>query len=224
MGIEFYDVLLRLAFGLPLCYAAYCEVEDLAVPGEPGRPPQRPLLEAISGGGTADVRVTAITRYHLGGERLTDWFRSGQVDVTQLISALAGEWDRPRHEELLYEVTVRYLSMMRGRYDQQAITDALRAHGYLAPALRERYPRSVPDQVTVLVAFLRAAHPAGLDRRAVADIISAPRLTRALLEAVLRELPDRADRKWAARLIADRIDGKGREEELLKLLTSRREG
>lgn len=223
MAVQFYDVMLRLAYGLPLSYAAYGEVEDLlSVNDEPGQPPHRPLLEAICGAGTPDVQVAAIVRYHLGPEWLTGWFRSGQVDVGQLIAALAGEWDRPLHVDLLYEVARQYLSGIWGHPDPQAVIAALRAHGYLAVALREHYPQSRRDQVTMLRAFLLAAYPDGLDRPAVTDILAARTLTRALLMAMLRSLADPADGPCTVRLLAGRLGGTSAAEEaaILELLMS----
>lgn len=224
LDVPFYDALLRVAYTMPLSYPAYCQIEDLLAPAHQPRAPHSALLEAISGGEPGDVRVTAIARYHLGQDRLAEWFRSGQIHVRALIAALAGEWDRPYHADVLYEVTLRYLEWLRGPYHQQAIRTALNAYGYLAAAVRERYPESVQHQVTVLAAFLRAAYPAGLDKEAVKEVFAVDPLTRALAQAALRVLADPADLGWAVRMFADRrgytdIDS-AQEAQLVKALTS----
>jgi hypothetical protein len=227
LDIEFYDVLLRLVYGPPLSYPAYCEIEDLLNGAdEAGRPPHRPLLEAIDASGPADdIRVTAITRYYLGRERLSEWFRSKQLNVAQLIAALAGEWERSQHAHSMYEVVIQYLNETGGPYQRHATRSALRAHGYLAAALRDLYRQSPGHQVTVLVAFLRAAYPAGLDRPAVTEIFAASELTKALARAVLRLLnPD--DQVWAVRIFAERLGTRDIDAvqvaRLLELLTSER--
>jgi len=221
---RFYDTLLRVMYGLPLSYQAYCDVEDLlAAALEPDQAFQHPLLEAINDGGTADIRVTAITLHQLGTERLTGWFRSGQVDVRRLISALAGKWDRPRHADILYEVTLQLIRDMPGGYDQRAIVEALRSNGYLAAAVRQRYPQSNRDQILVLCEFLQAAYPARLDRGTVSDVFAASAPTAAMAVAVLRQLADPTDLPWAVGVFAARLDGTdadpARKAGLLRLLS-----
>jgi hypothetical protein len=204
LDVQFYNVLLRLAYGLPLSYAAYCDVEDFlsAVGGRPSYP-QPSLLEAISEGGTADIRVAAVARYHLGEDRLTKWFRSGQVEVKQLFDALDGTWDRPHHADIMYNVTLDYLSGRRWRYNSRTVMAGLRAHGYLAAALLRQYPELEQHQISLMIAFLRAAYPDKLDRRTVKDIVAVSDPTRALRRAVLASLRVPADREWAADVFAD---------------------
>jgi len=207
-AVSFYEVLIRLAFGLPLSYQGYCAIEGyLAMGGVPGGLPSRPLLEAIDKHGPTDVRVLAITRYQLGLETLDKWFRSSKADkfdVGKLIAAIDGEWDRPGHVDLLYDVTLRYLYERQEHYDPRRVASALGAHGYLAAAALERYPGSRPHQVRVLASFLRAAYPWGLDRSAVAEIFAESAPTRALPVAIYRVLTDPADRPWVARAFARR--------------------
>ena len=206
LEVRFYDVMLRLAYGLPLSYPAYCDIEDvLSVPGKSVRYPQFPLLEAISGGGTADIRVAAITAYHLGEGWLANWFRSGRIDLGQLIATLDQTWDRPHHADLMYDVSLKFLAVSRGRRTSRAVIAGLHEHGYLAAALLKQYPESDQDQVNVLIGFLRAAYPNGLNRRAVRKIAAVSASTRALRRAVLASLRASADREWAADLFAERL-------------------
>jgi hypothetical protein len=205
LDVQFYGVLLRLAYGFPLSYAAYCDIEDgLSADGGTPRYPQRSLLTAISDGGTEDIRVTAITGYHFGEDRLAKWFHSGQADVRKLIAALDCTWDRPDHADIVYSVTRDYLSGKRWRYDHKVVIAGLRAHGYLAAAVLEQYAELEQHQVTVLVDFLQAAYPNKLDRRAVKDIVAVSNPTRALRRAVLAWLRVPKDREWAADVFLDR--------------------
>lgn len=231
-GRQFYDVLLRLVYGLPLSYWAYCEIEDLLRQADgTGLQPQRALVEAIDGGGQTDIRVMAITRYFLGHERLSEWFRTKQPNVEHLISALAGEWERPHHAHLLCAVTLQYLNEYQGPYQQHVTRSALRSYGYLAAALSKLYAEKIQDQVAVLAGFLYAAYPAGLDRPTVKDIFALSEPSSALARAVLQLLADPDDRILAVRVFADRIRprlGTGeidaeQEAKLVQLLTSDRD-
>jgi hypothetical protein len=229
--IQFYDLLLRLVYGLPLDYLAYCEVEDLSRTAESG--PPRALLEAISAGREFDIRVMAIARYRLGPDRLFDWFRRDRPSIERLISALAGEWARPDHAHVMYELTLRYFQLLRSPYDQYQIRAALRARGYLAAALRSLYPESIAGQVTVLTEFLQAAYPTSLDRLAVTEIFAVGEPTPALVRAVLRLLGSREDdRAWALGLVAGRLVSPlgdtnalddARKARLVEMLTAERE-
>jgi hypothetical protein len=192
---RFYDVVLRLAFGMPLSYPDYCRLED-CMGNASGEVPHRALLDAIEHGGMADARVTAIVLEHLGDKKLLDWFRSGRVDIGPLITWLAGEWDRPRHAQLVCDATVRYLREMRGHYDPRTVFAVLHRHGYLAQGLHLRHPGSPQYQVDVLREFLLAASGgAVLNKRAIADVMTGTGMppTPALLAAVLLLLSDPAD-------------------------------
>lgn len=204
LGVQFDTVLLALGYGLPLSYPAYCDVEDgLTADQETPGYLRRSLLTAISEGGTQDIRVMAITRCYLGEDRLAKWFYSGQVDVSELIAALDCRWDGPQHADIVYGVTLDYLSGKRWRYDRKAVIAGLRAHGYLAAAVLEQYPEAEQQQVAVLVDLLTAAHPDKLDRRAVKDIVTVSNPTRALRRAVLTWLRAPKDREWAADVFLD---------------------
>jgi hypothetical protein len=202
LGAKFYDVLLRMAFGLPLSYEGYCQLEScLGI--SPGDAPHRPLLEAVEHGGTADARVTAIVLRYLGGNKLTNWFRSHQVNAGQLIAWLAGNWDRPEHARIVCDVTVAYLTEMRGSYDLEPVRAALHKHGYLGQALQLRHPHEPQYQVVVLYRSLLAASGGkGLGPRTVDDVMTGTGLppTPALLAAVLLLLADPADATLAREL------------------------
>jgi hypothetical protein len=191
---SFYDVVLRLAFDTPLSYRGYCQVED-CLGDPPGRPPHRPLLEAISRAGMDGLRVHVIVLWSLDFSKLKQWLRSNPVDIRQLIAIIADEWPRPHHARLVCEATLRFLRDLSGRYDPAFIRPALIEHGFLAPALHRRHPEDPEYQVRVLTGFLQATFGARLDRDTAAQILSgtgkAP--TAALLAAVLLMLAQPAD-------------------------------
>ncbi|MGH3260358.1 MAG: hypothetical protein ACRDNS_00025, partial [Trebonia sp.] len=178
---QLYDVLLPLAFGKPLSYQAYCQVEDCL--GTPSITPHRRLLQAIERLGTGDARVTAIVIGRLRqGEPLY-----ALLEPVQLIDLLAGTWERPRHFRMVCDVTLDYLTNASDRYDQRTVRRALRRHGYLAQTLRV-FGSTDQYQVHALYRLLVATFPGELDRAAVIHVLSTrpPDLaTPALLAAVL---------------------------------------
>ena len=200
LAASLYDILLRLAFGLPLTYQGYCQVEDCLGP-PPGEPPHRALLEAIGGGGLHDLRVQAILLWSFGSSNLRNWFHSSELDVTRLIDELAGDWPRARHARIMCEFTLRFLAAMPGRYAAPLLADTLHRHGYLAQVLQQRYPDEAQYQADALDRFLHAAYPGGLDRDAISRILagSGSPPTVALLTAVLGRLASGADAELAGR-------------------------
>jgi len=193
-----YDALLTLAFGTPLSYLAYCQVEKCAGIDR-GEPPHRELLGAVARAGLADVAAGAIVCWHLkesDEKELNRWLASGQADAVALINQLADNWTHPKHARIFCDVTLDCLLKTRGHYDPLQVRNALRPHRFLAPALQERHPDKDQYQVSTLYQFLRAAYPQahetpgqGLSRAAIVAILSAadqvPPPTPALLSAVL---------------------------------------
>ncbi len=191
LAVPFYQVVLRLAFGQPLDYAAYCDVENcLTMFGESGRLPYRQaVVQAIELIGANDVRVLALMGYQLGPVRPDKWSRSHGLDLTQLVTALAaGKWGDPAHADNAYIFTHRYLNCLGSRDDRWEVRSALQANGYLAAALYDRYPGLVARQANELASFLRSAYPHGLDSKAIAEVYQASVPTEALARATLRTL------------------------------------
>jgi hypothetical protein len=191
LAVPFYQVVLRLAFGQPLDYAAYCDVENcLTMFGESGRLPYRQtVVQAIEQVGARDVRVLALMGYQLGPVRPDKWSRSHGLDLMQLVTALAaGKWADPAHADNAYIFTHRYLNCLGSRDDRWEVRSALQANGYLAAALYERRPGSVARQANELASFLRSAYPHGLDSKAIAEVYQASVPTEALARAALRTL------------------------------------
>ena len=226
---EFYDALLRLAFGTPLGYREYCQLADcLQAAGQPEPPPHDALLLAIDRaasdglpGGRPDLRVTAIVAAHLDSvhrngksrprppelSRVVDArFRSGHLDAVRLIEALAEAWERPRHAELVLDVLTGHLTAARSRgagYDRPGVLRSLQAHGHLAPALQARYPESEPAQISALAQLLDAVYPDRLDEPTAWTILSPEAQTDALLTVVTGKTDDPKVKARITRLIRD---------------------
>jgi hypothetical protein len=224
LDVPFCDMVLRLAFGQPFNYQMFCDLEDrMAVLGEDGQLRRRDaVLAAIDNGGTRDTRVLALTRFYLGRERLERWFRSGELDLSQLVTALAaGEWHARQHANIAFAVTHLYLDSLPARDSRQGVIDVLRPVGYLADTLRERYPGKVASQVTELTSLLSAAYPRGLTPADIPGVFDVS-ATAALARAALRTLADKSDARLVLRAFARKHGqelGAEEEEALLARLT-----
>jgi hypothetical protein len=156
-----YSALLRMGFGTPLSYDAYCRVEDCAgiVPGDT---PHRELLVAIVKAGMAEPVVSAVVYWHLrktDERKVNKWLVSGQVDAVKLIDLLAGDWTYPEHARIVCDLTLEYLKRAPEHYQPQQVRRALSQHGFLARALQMRHPDQDQYQVHALYRFLTAAYP-----------------------------------------------------------------
>ena len=205
---RFYDALLPLAFGTPLTYRGYCQLEDCLGTGRPpAQLPNRTLLQSIEKCGLTDPVVTAIVRWYLSGKELDKWLR--QANVTTLAGLVAKSWERPHHGQVVCDMLVRCLDLQRTHrnYDPRPAQAALRHHGYLAYALHLRHPDNPEYQYQVLTAFLRACFPGGMTRDAVSDALKHPMLpaTPALLAAAVILLRDPDDVGFAERQYVDSV-------------------
>jgi hypothetical protein len=198
-----YAALLALAFGRPLGYQGYCQVED-CLKIRPGTPPHPALLHAIERGGTADLLTAGILYSHATSpdeKTRKKWLgpRNAQLDVPAMIGRLARDWERPRHARIVCDLTVDYLKDASSHYEPQQVRHALRQHGFLAAALSKRHHGEDQYQVYTLYQFLKAAYPGGLGRQTIVEILTATTSvpTPALLGAVLLQLPQPGDRRLA---------------------------
>jgi hypothetical protein len=158
---RFYGALLRLAFGIPLSYPAYCALETHAGLTR-GEAPRRDLLEAIGSIALSGPVVNAMVYWHLGQideKTLNKWLISGQVDPILLITHLGGKWTYASHARIVCDVTLRYLKKVPRGYDARKVQQALHEHGFLARALQTRHPEKDQYQVHALCRFLKAAYP-----------------------------------------------------------------
>lgn len=188
---KLYDTLIGLAFGSPVTYEALCQVEDCARK-PPDTPLYRPLLEAAERLKPADMRAKALVYASQDEKKLAKWLGSREVDAFGLISELArGSWHRKEHGRLFCDAVLRYLRDRQGRYSTAEIRRVLLRNGYLAQALREvGHDQYQVHALTLLLvaAFPKEQYPLGLDKAAVAEILTrAP--TPALLAAILRKIP-----------------------------------
>ena len=192
----FYDVLLRMAAEGPLSYPGYCAVEKCAGIAH-GAAPHQELLAAIGRAGSSDPVVRALMHWHqreADEKKYNRWLTSGEVNATDLISALAGIRLHALHARDVFALTLDYLKKARGKYDLRQVRGELSKHGFLARALLLRYPASDQYQLHVLYQFLKVAYPRpaetpgqDLSSAAIAEILDGggPPPTPALLAAVL---------------------------------------
>ena len=185
---KLYEGLLALAFGKPLDYRAYCQIED-CLKNPQGTPPHKSLLRAIRRVGMGDAPVTAIVLTLLRDEQqLHRQFTSSLFDAVHLIDLLGGKWDRPQHFRIVCDVTLDYLTIARDEYDRSAVLRALRGHGFLAQALRSSGSRD-QYQVAALHRLLMAVFSKDkFDRRDIVSVLRPNRtnpVTAALFAAVL---------------------------------------
>lgn len=202
--VKLYETLLTLAFGKPLSYEAFCQVED-CLGNPPGQPVHRPLLEAAARVGLGDLRTKVIVQANLDPAKLSKSLGSRGADGHALIRELArGSWRRKQHGRLFCDATLAYLEDRQGRYSTTEIQRVLLRCGYLAQALRD--VGSEQYQVHAIAKLLVAAfpgdlYPVGLNAATASEILAdapdAP--TPALLAAVLRRIPaTEAPAAWQA--------------------------
>lgn len=182
-----YDALLTLAYGKPISYQDYCQVED-CLGSPPGTPPHRNLLRAIERHGMGDATVTAVVLTYLREpQQLRRQFESPLFDAVKLIDLLAGASERPQHFRALCDVTLDYLSVAREKYELSAVRQTLRRTGFLAQALQASGSED-QYQVHALCRLLRAAYPERLNRTAITAVLrsnTSGAVTPALFAAVL---------------------------------------
>ena len=176
-----YDALLRLAFGVPLCYRAYCCVEESAGVAR-GAAPHPQLLTAMVKSEPSDPLVSAIARGLLWAadeKKLNKWLTSGQVDVTLLIELLARDNPYPQHARIVCDIILTYLLRAQGCYQPQRVRAALQEQGFLARALQKYHPDQDQYQLDVLYKLLKFAYPQpaatpgqDLSRAAIQQILS----------------------------------------------------
>ena len=195
------EALLTLAFGLPLSYPGYCQLEDLLGTGSAPDPPPAALLNTIRRTGLLhDPRLALIVLWHLGEKRPKEWSSLGGEGIRYLVNCLAAPWDQEHHARIVCQALVGYLANMPGKHKPAEVREALASHDYLAPVLQAWYGDKPQYQLEVLQTFLTAAFGAKLSEGPIIDVLQrgkhAP--TWALLGAVLMMLdpadPDLADR------------------------------
>ena len=108
---DLYDVLLRLAFGVPLTYAGYCALEDCV-----GVPLSAPLRSVLARTGATDALAWILARESRPGSRsdktLTGLHSEGVRAAKPLelvVAGVAGEVLRVGHGPIVLDYALRYL-------------------------------------------------------------------------------------------------------------------
>jgi hypothetical protein len=202
---SFYTSVLRLAFGLPLSYEGYCQLEGCLNQGSGDVPPAapRPLLEAVERGGLADPVVAILILSQLGGQSLGSWLRFGQVDFRELTGKLGAPALRPAHARQVCEAIGEYLAMHQGP-DREEVAEILRDRQFLAPALHRHLPAEPAYQARLLTSLLSACYGKRIGKKAAASILGEVVVppTPALLKAVTGMIADPADLETAMQAFA----------------------
>ena len=179
---QFYDVLLRLAFGAPLTYASFCKIESCL-----GTPPvrvHRPLLQAINAVGVG-VLMRLLVLGSISEKEFKASLRDQPETSADLIAAAADPGLRPDHARIVCELVVNILVNEMDRLDRQAIRLALHQNGYLAAVLQLRHPAEPQYQLSQLSRLLYLGHGEKLGSQDVEEILESCVPTVPLLAALL---------------------------------------
>ena len=178
-----YSALLRNAFGMPLTYDAYCQVENCAVRMH------KSLLRTIRAAEIPDV-VLLLVNHALGEE--TTRIPGGQ-DAPAIILARSVNQLRPHHGTIVYQISLRDLHHQPADVAQDTLYRAF----YLGPTLRTLYPRDPEARLAQLQALLRLCYGKTLDRQTIRHILGAEVLSADLQYAVTLMTPEPEDVKFA---------------------------
>lgn len=188
-GAVSYDrALLSLAFGLPLSYEAYCEVEDLISAESAQDQPPAAVISAILHDGLADVRVVMIALSYWEESQRQEWLAAHTLDADALVDHLADGWDHRAHERRALDSFLWLLSAVPGSAPPPALRPALSRRGYLAERLEAQYADDLKFRVDALHVLVQAAWPGeNFGREAVDDTLRNGRepLPPSLVAAVL---------------------------------------
>jgi len=184
-ALDFYKIILQLAFETQLSYPDYCRLEDCAG-DEQGHPMRTPLLQAVRNAPQLDFRVLLLVLKALG-DQVLDAEPDDQMRSSLLIESAADQELRSEHGRIIYQITVRHLEKQADQLDRRVLREDLRRFGYLAPALHRLYPGEFDVQRTELCRLLRLAYPGSLDWSAIQDILGDQRsgVTHALWAALM---------------------------------------
>jgi hypothetical protein len=200
---ELYDVLLRVAFGVPLTYAGYCSVEECA-----GVPLHAPLRAALVRSDAADCLTWVLARETRPGSRSgksLDELRQQRMPAAEplerVVRAVAAQALRPAHGPIVLDFALRYL----WKYSEDPRT-VLARHGYLAWQHEYIYPGDLETQVKQLVRVLGVTFGGPLSRSDIDEVFGQPGYppTVALEEAVVR-MTDRRNRGYVREQVAAAI-------------------
>ena len=182
-----YDVLLPLAFGIPLTYDGYCAVERCA-----GVPLRTSLRTALARADAADCLTWILAREYRAGtrsEKLLDQLAQQRVPIPPaeplelVVHAVAGKKLWQAHGPIVLDFALRYLWKFGDHPGA-----VLARYGYLASVYDHVYPGDEKTQAEQLTQVLGIAFRAPLSRPDIDAVLGQPGHppTVALYKAVLR--------------------------------------
>jgi hypothetical protein len=182
-----YEVLLELAFDMPLSYPSYCEIEHAV-----GGPPRGALRAVLLRGQFALFMpwlLAAKAEPTFRDQELMAALAERNVPATTPVEQVArlAESIRPEHRAVVYDFAAHYL---RGAADPWY---ELRERGYLAETLEALFPGNIRRQQSRLAETLRFMYGERLSQKQVSDLFGDSRLhpTLALEQAVRSMAPSR---------------------------------
>jgi hypothetical protein len=205
-----YKVLLQLAFGAPLTYASYCEIERSV--GDPPRGTLRSVLLGFKFSSFIPLLLTAKAEPASWEQGLAAVLvQSGIAPTVPIdeVAQLAGSI-RPEHRAMAYDFAAYYL---RGAQDPWS---ELKERGYLAETLEELFPGNLRQQQPRIAATLRFMYGDRLSAGQISDLFGDSRLhPTAALEQAVRGMSasPRADREIARQAAFARISSAGYEDD-----------
>jgi hypothetical protein len=186
---QFFDVLLKIAFDVPLSYASYCQIEEI-VGHLPGQSLHTALLEAIRDVGIASPRARLIVLQAIGEKELKRGLQENPMGIIDLIDIAANPNISPSHGKIFCKILMNILAEQSGHLDREMLRSALSWYGYLAPVLERRHPDDLNYQHELLSHLLVVTHGQVLDRSTVQKVFdsnfstASPALFGALLDLV----------------------------------------
>jgi hypothetical protein len=179
-----YRVLLPLAFGVPITYSGYCEIED-AVRHPPRGMLRRVLLSEFRFASYIPWLLAVKAEPEEDDERLMAWLASTNFPPEAPLRELARDVRtlRPEHRAGVYDFAVSYL-----RAHAEDPRSELAKRGYLADLLEDLFPGNVREQRGRLHDILRFVYGRRLSKNRVRELFADPavRPTDALVAAVSR--------------------------------------
>jgi hypothetical protein len=168
---NFYLLLLRSAFKMPISYADFSAIEEHVLEKTKNRP-QEQLLQAISSlelGGDAAL----LTWHAISSKELKEKLKHNYWTTKDFVF-FANAKLKERHARIILEIVTRKLvDPGASNQDPDGFRAELQRCGYLAPALNSAFPGERAKQITILAQLVFAAHQGKLITNAEAtEVVS----------------------------------------------------
>ncbi|HET7012634.1 MAG TPA: hypothetical protein VFI65_01915 [Streptosporangiaceae bacterium] len=184
--IEFYLILIRLAYETPLSYQSYCEIEATVGYGaSDGRMSHPMLAEAMRQIGTKDRDVELLVLAAIDREQAQQSLSEKRDPPAALVEMATRQRRRIAHEQVLCGAAIWY---MVSYPDPELARKALSQHGYLAATLTRLYPDDHNHQVRLLGALLKAVFGPSLTNDDIAELLGSGPPTPALVKIVTEQV------------------------------------